>query len=152
MQQNHYCASMVFENPDLFQMCVAKIPVSHSGLSTMVLMQQSNKRFSPCIRSRLGQPDWLLFAEGCIVARSLERQAIDFSQETWDWPVLFSHLDKFSRLEDIVHDIMVEVWTRMPLDMRCDSEISHTDFHELASMLNVTLHPTWLRSLLQPQL
>ena len=129
----------VFENPDTLQLCVAKIPVSHSGLSALLLMQQSNKRFRPFIRSRLGQPDWLLFEEGCGVAHSVERHAIDFDEESWDWAVVFSHLDRFARVEDIVHDIMVEVWTRLPPEMRRDPEISHTDFRRLASLPHLTV-------------
>lgn len=134
MQQGHYAVNAVFSSKDITPLLIFELPVNHEGRRAMSKLMCSNKSLCPIIQLRLSHAQWVLYTEGCIIADQYKTYEIDFDTESWDWPGIFRDLDTFSPVEDVVQDIMVNTWTRIPDNIRLDQIREHENFEAIAEI------------------
>ena len=138
MQQGHNPTDAVFNSPDITPLLIFQIPVSHRGHNTLMKLLCSKKSLRTVIDLRLSKADWVLYTEGCIVADHITTMEIDFDQQVWDWAQFFQDLEKFSSVEDVVHDMMENLWKKFPEAMRLDEGVElRVDFIDMATSRNI---------------
>ena len=138
MQQGHTPTDAVFNSPDITPLLIFQIPVSHRGHNTFMKLACTNKSLQTIIDLRLSQADWVLYTQGCIVANNITTMEIDFEQQVCDWLQFFQDLEKFSSVEDVVQDMMDNLWKRFPEAMRLDEGVElRADFVDMATSRNI---------------
>jgi len=138
MQQGDTPRNAVFNSPDISLLLVFQIPVSHRGHNTLMKLACTKQSLQTIIDFRLSQADWVLYTQGCIVANNITTMEIDFEQQVWDWAQFFQDLEKFSSVEDVVHDMMENLWKRFPETMRLDEGVLlRDDFIDMATSRNI---------------
>ena len=134
----NFASKVVFGNEDIIPLWLAKMPVGHAGFRALLNLQATQKKFIPYITTTLARIDWIFYQAGFRVVQQYANTQMNFQNQMWDWPKVIDHLEQYSVIEDVVEDIMVNLWTRIPPVIRLDANNSYEIlFVELATPENM---------------